>query len=192
MKKKLLIVLLVVIILAVILFFVFSSMSNNHDEVEQTISLVENQEELEKEFKSDGYTIDNPNIIVNPYEISPLTALIIFETESEVAPVVTIIGKDENTTFTHEFDANTVHYLPIYGLYAGRDNEIIIEYGDVEKRITITTEELPEDFILPTSVEADKESLENDLYFFSPSSGGYTSAYDVNGDVRWYLTINAL
>ena len=192
MKKKLLIVLLVVIILAVILFFVFSSMSNNHDEVEQTISLVENQEELEKEFKSDGYTIDNPNIIVNPYEISPLTALVIFETESEVAPVVTIIGKDENTTFTHEFDANTVHYLPIYGLYAGRDNEIIIEYGDVEKRITITTEELPEDFILPTSVEADKESLENDLYFFSPSSGGYTSAYDVNGDVRWYLTINAL
>ena len=192
MKKKLLIVLLAVIILAVILFFVFSSMSNNHDEVEQTISLVENQEELEKEFKSDGYTIDNPNIIVNPYEISPLTALIIFETESEVAPVVTIIGKDENTTFTHEFDANTVHYLPIYGLYAGRDNEIIIEYGDVEKRITITTEELPEDFILPTSVEADKESLENDLYFFSPSSGGYTSAYDVNGDVRWYLTINAL
>ena len=192
MKKKLLIVLLLVIILAVILFFVFSSMSNNHDEVEQTISLVENQEELEKEFKSDGYTIDNPNIIVNPYEISPLTALVIFETESEVAPVVTIIGKDENTTFTHEFDANTVHYLPIYGLYAGRDNEIIIEYGDVEKRITITTEELPEDFILPTSVEADKESLENDLYFFSPSSGGYTSAYDVNGDVRWYLTINAL
>ena len=192
MKKKLLIVLLAVIILAVILFFVFSSMSNNHDEVEQTISLVENQEELEKEFKSDGYTIDNPNIIVNPYEISPLTALVIFETESEVAPVVTIIGKDENTTFTHEFDANTVHYLPIYGLYAGRDNEIIIEYGDVEKRITITTEELPEDFILPTSVEADKESLENDLYFFSPSSGGYTSAYDVNGDVRWYLTINAL
>ena len=192
MKKKLLIVLLAVIILAVILFFVFSSMSNNHDEVEQTISLVENQEELEKEFKSDGYTIDNPNIIVNPYEISPLTALVIFETESEVTPVVTIIGKDENTTFTHEFDANTVHYLPIYGLYAGRDNEIIIEYGDVEKRITITTEELPEDFILPTSVEADKESLENDLYFFSPSSGGYTSAYDVNGDVRWYLTINAL
>ena len=192
MKKKLLIVLLAVIILAVILFFVFSSMSNNHDEVEQTISLVENQEELEKEFKSDGYTIDNPNIIVNPYEISPLTALVIFETESEVAPVVTIIGKDENTTFTREFDANTVHYLPIYGLYAGRDNEIIIEYGDVEKRITITTEELPEDFILPTSVEADKESLENDLYFFSPSSGGYTSAYDVNGDVRWYLTINAL
>ena len=192
MKKKILIVLLLVIILAIILFFVFSSMSNNHDKVEQTISLVENQEELEKDFESEGYTIDSPNIIVNPYEISPLTALVIFETESEVAPTITIVGADEHTTFTHEFDANTVHYLPIYGLYAGRDNEVIIEVDGVEKSITITTEELPDDFIVPTSVEADKESLGNDLYFFTPSSSGYTSAYDVNGYVRWYLTIDAL
>ena len=192
MKKKILIVLLLVIILAIILFFVFSSMSNNHDKVEQTISLVENQEELEKDFESEGYTIDSPNIIVNPYEISPLTALVIFETESEVAPTITIVGADEHTTFTHEFDANTVHYLPIYGLYAGRDNEVIIEVDGVEKSITITTEELPDDFIMPTSVDANKSELGNDLYFFTPSSSGYTSAYDVNGDVRWYLTINAL
>ena len=45
---------------------------------------------------------------------------------------------------------------------------------------------------MPTSVEADKENLSNDLYFFTPSSKGYTCAYDVNGDVRWYLSSNAL
>lgn len=191
-KKIILIALLIVFVLVCILLFVLHCLSNNSNEVKQTISLVEHQENLEKNLKSDGYTIDHPNIIVNPYEISPLTALIIFETESEVAPIVTIVGEDEHTTFTHEFEKNTIHYLPIYGLYAGRDNEVIIEVDGVEKSITITTEELPDDFIVPTSVEADKESLGNDLYFFTPSSSGYTSAYDVNGYVRWYLTIDAL
>ena len=191
-KKIILIALLVVIVLVVVLLFVLNSLATNNKEVEQTISLVDTQAELEKEFVSKGYTIDKPNIIVNPYEISPLTALVIFETEEEVAPTVTIIGKDEHTTFTHEFESNTVHYLPIYGLYAGEANEVIIEFGDTKKNITIETEALPDDFILPTSVKADKNSLGNELYFFSPSSSGYTSAYDINGDVRWYLTINAL
>ena len=191
-KKIILIALLVVIVLVVVLLFVLNSLATNNKEVEQTISLVDTQAELEKEFVSNGYTIDKPNIIVNPYEISPLTALVIFETEEEVAPTVTIVGKDEHTTFTHEFESNTVHYLPIYGLYAGEANEVIIEFGDTKKNITIETEALPDDFILPTSVKADKSSLGNELYFFSPSSSGYTSAYDINGDVRWYLTINAL
>ena len=191
-KKIILITLLIVIVLVVVSLFVLNSLSTNNEEVEQTISLVDTQVELEKEFVSEGYTIDNPNIIVNPYEISPLTALVIFETKEEVAPTITIVGKDDNTTFTHEFDRNTVHYLPIYGLYAGEANEVIIEFGDTEKTITIETEALPDDFVLSTSVEADKSELGNELYFFTPSSSGYTSAYDVNGDVRWYLTINAL
>lgn len=191
-KRIILIALLIVVVLVVVLLFVLNSLSNNSEEVEQTVSLVDTQVELEKNFESEGYTIDNPNIIVNPYEISPLTALVIFETEEEVAPTVTIVGEDDNTTFTHEFDRNTVHYLPIYGLYAGQENEVIIEFGDTEKILTIETEALPDDFVLPTSIEADKSEIGNELYFFTPSSSGYTSAYDVNGDVRWYLTINAL
>ena len=62
----------------------------------------------------------------------------------------------------------------------------------IEKTITIQTDPLPDDFILPTSVTAEKDSLNNVLYFFTPSSKGYTCAYDVNGDVRWYLTNYAL
>ena len=191
-KKTILIALLIVIVLVIALLFVLNYLSTNREEVEQTISLVEKQGDLEDDFTSDGYTIDNPKIIVNPYEISPLTALVIFETEEEVSPTVTVVGEDEHSTFTHTFDANTVHYLPIYGLYADTSNEVIISYGDVEKKVAIKTEALPDDFIMPTRVEAQKSKLNNELYFFSPSSSGYTCAYDVNGDVRWYLTINAL
>ena len=191
-KKIILIALLIVVVLVVVLLLVFNRLATNTSEVEQTISLVEKQGDLEDNFTSEGYTIDNPNIIVNPYEISPLTALVIFETDEEVSPTITVVGKDEHSTFTHTFDANTVHYLPIYGLYADTSNEVVISYGDVEKRLEIKTEALPDDFIMPTSVEAQKSMLDNELYFFTPSSSGYTCAYDVNGDVRWYLTINAL
>lgn len=191
-KKIILIALLIVVVLVVVLLLVFNRLATNTLEVEQTISLVEKQGDLEDNFTSEGYTIDNPNIIVNPYEISPLTALVIFETDEEVSPTITVVGKDEHSTFTHTFDANTVHYLPIYGLYADTSNEVVISYGDVEKRLEIKTEALPDDFIMPTSVEAQKSMLDNELYFFTPSSSGHTCAYDVNGDVRWYLTINAL
>lgn len=162
------------------------------EEVDRTVSLIENQIKQEKEFKVEGATIDEPNIYLNPYGISPLTALITFETESAVSPKVTIKGKDNLTTYSHTFESTTEHYLPIYGLYADTENEVTIEYEGVKKTITIKTEALPEDMILPTDVTADKSKLSNDLYFFTPSSSGYTVAYDVNGDVRWYLNIHAI
>lgn len=162
------------------------------EEVDRTVSLIENQIKQEKEFKVEGATIDEPNIYLNPYGISPLTALITFETESAVSPKVTIKGKDNLTTYSHTFESTTEHYLPIYGLYADTENEVTIEYEGVKKTITIKTEALPEDMILPNDVTADKSKLSNDLYFFTPSSNGYTVAYDVNGDVRWYLNIHAI
>ena len=162
------------------------------EEVDRTVSLIETQIKQEKEFKVEGATIDEPNIYLNPYGISPLTALITFETESAVSPKVTIKGKDSLTTYSHTFESKTEHYLPIYGLYADTENEVTIEYEGVKKTITIKTEALPEDMILPTDITADKSKLSNDLYFFTPSSSGYTVAYDVNGDVRWYLNIYAI
>ena len=100
MKKKRVVLIGLLIILVVGLIGCFSLMylSNNYEEVEQVVSLVEEQETLEKDFTSAGYTIENPNVILNPYQISPLTALVIFETEEEVAPRVTIVGKDEHST----------------------------------------------------------------------------------------------
>ena len=195
-KKMWVWIILVVVILAIILFILLNNNNQNVDEVAISESLITSQYNKEKDFKTDSYTVDNPNVILNPYGNSPLTALILFETNEEVSPTVTIVGKDENTTFTHTFNASQEHLLSIYGLYADYNNEVIIEYevdGEtISKTINIQTEELPDDFILPTRVEADKENLDNQLYFFTPSSSGYTCAYDVNGDVRWYLTNYAL
>lgn len=199
-RKKIVMVIglltILIILILVGLFIEYNDRNTNNKEVEIVSSMIEIQEEKEAKFNTKGYTIDNPNIIVNPYGNSPLTALILFETNTKVSPVITIKGKDELSTFTHTFNNSKKHYLSVYGLYADYENEVIIEYNEgdnkVSKTITIKTDKLPDNMILPTKIYADKSSLENDLYFYTPSSTGYTVAYDVNGDVRWYLTNYAL
>ncbi len=199
MKKKKRIIFLSIILIVLIFTFTYVNLeekNKNTKEVKVVSSLIEKQEKREKSFKIKGYTVENPNIILDPYQNSPLTALVLFETKNEVAPKVTIEGKDELSTFTHQFKKTKQHYLPIYGLYANKENKVKIEYTENGKKISqeikIKTKELPKNMVLPTSVTADKENLTNDLYFYTPSSDGYTAAYDVNGDVRWYLSNNAL
>lgn len=191
-KKKILLTIFIFIILLVISLIILNRLNTNTKLIETKKSLISLQNEYEKDFSTSNYTIENPNVILDPYKSSPLTALILFETNDNVAPKVTVKGKNKNTTLTHTFSKSKKHYLSIYGLYANYNNEVIIEYKNIKKTINIQTSKLPDDFILPTSVKADKNKLDNDFYFFTPSSKGYSCAYDVNGDVRWYLTNYAL
>ena len=198
-RNKKIITIIISIIVLIILGSIFYSYNNliGKNEIDLTVSLVTKQNEVEKTIKTNGYTIDNPKVLLDPYDASPLTALILFETEEEVSPKITIEGKDKLTTIETEFAKNTKHYLPIYGLYADYNNKVDISYTlsdgkKITKQVEIQTNKLPDDFILPTSVKKDSSKLTNDLYFFTPSSKGYTCAYDVNGDVRWYLSNNAI
>ena len=198
-KNKKIITIIISVIVLIILGSIFYSYNNlrGKNEIDLTASLVTKQNAIEKTIKTNGYTIDNPKVLLDPYNASPLTALILFETEEEVSPKVTIEGKDKLTTIETEFAKNTKHYLPIYGLYADYNNKVDISYTlsdgkKITKQVEIQTNKLPDDFVLPTSVKKDSSKLTNDLYFFTPSSKGYTCAYDVNGDVRWYLSNNAV
>lgn len=186
-------VVVVTLLIMVNVFLLYIDNKNvNTKKVKEVSSLIEQQEKLQSKFKIDGYTFENPNVILNPYGTSPLTALVLFKTEKMKEVKVTIEGKDENTTFTHSFSKAKEHYLPIYGLYADTQNKVIIEIGEEKKELTIKTDKLPDNMVLPESVNAVKDKLGNELYFYTPSSVGYTCAYDVNGDVRWYLTNYAL
>ena len=191
LKKIIMIILAIIIIASIIGLLILNNISTARGELKLTLSLRSEQQELEEGFTSEGYTLDNPNVIVDPYNNSPLTALVIFETAKKEKVKITIEGEDDLTTYTHEFDKEKVHYIPVYGLYAGKENTVVIECGNEKKELKIKTEELPDDFILPTSVKKEESKLTNDLYFFTPSSGGCTCAYDTNGDVRWYLTNTA-
>ena len=196
MKKIIKLLMLVLFIILYGIGYCLVHLDKNVEAISKTKSLITLQSEYEKDFKISGYTIENPNIILDPYHASPLTALVLFETEAKVPVTVTIFGKDSNTTYTHTFDSTTKHYLPIYGLYADQKNKVLIEYQEnnktIQKEITIQTEKLPNDLPLPTSVQQDRSKLGTELYFYTPSTKGYSVAYDVNGDVRWYLSNYAL
>lgn len=198
-RNKKIITIIISIIVLIILGSIFYSYNNlkGKNGIDLTASLVTKQNEIENTIKTNGYTIDNPKVLLDPYDASPLTALILFETEEEVSPKITVEGKDKLTTIETEFAKNTKHYLPIYGLYADYNNKVDISYTlsdgkKITKQVEIQTDKLPDNFVLPTSVKKDSSKLTNDLYFFTPSSKGYTCAYDVNGDVRWYLSNNAV
>lgn len=163
-------------------------MQSQRQPVEVMASLVDHQEALEQNLETAGANFDNPKIVLDPYGVSPLTAVVLFETEQMVAPEVTIVGKDELTSFSHTFESNKQHRLPIYGLYPDYANKVKIKIADITKEITIQTDPLPEDFAKVIDVQAQKEYLSSDLYFMTNSSvDSKTIAYDVNGDVRWYL-----
>lgn len=195
-KKKILIIVPIIILIILFVLIILNNKSTNKKLLKDTKSLVTLQSEYEKDFKTNGYKIENPNIIIDPYKSSPLTALILFETKNDVTPKVTVVGKDKNTTITHTFQNTKKHYLSIYGLYPDYENKVIIEYKEkgkqIKKEVTIKTDKLPDDFPLPTSVNSKKEELGTEFYFYTPSSKGYSCAYDMNGDVRWYLTHYAI
>jgi len=116
--------------------------------VNEEKDLISIQYDLEKEFLNETeYTFEEPKVILNPYDISPLTALIIFETKDLTTPTVTIQGKDKNTTITNTFKPAKKHILPIYGLYADYENKVTITINGESKTINIKTDKLSEDFL---------------------------------------------
>lgn len=52
------------------------------------------EEAMLKEFEAGNYTIENPLVKYNLYLVNPLSAVVCFNTEEEVAVTVTVKGKD--------------------------------------------------------------------------------------------------
>lgn len=184
-----LILLIIIACTCSILIYHFVDKVKPVKEVED-ILITQNKAELKFLADSAKYTAENPKIVLNPYGISPLSALIIFETKDLTTPTITVVGKDSSTSITNTFTPGKKHYLPVYGLYPDYENKVLLTVNGETISLTIQTEPLPKDFVLPSKVSNSKEETDQELYFFTPSSIGYTAAYDHLGDVRWYLTGN--
>ena len=178
-------ILLIIVTFAASIFIYEYVMENEPIETENDIFYLQNQSEVQY-LSNTNYTIDNPNVILNPYGNSPLSALVVFQTKDLTTSSITIKGKDGADDLKHTFTPTKVHILPIYGLYPGYDNKIIIEASGIKKEITIKTSPLPDDFSRVTDL-SNKDFETNEFYFTTPEEIGYTAAYDENGEVRWYL-----
>ncbi|MBR2840506.1 MAG: aryl-sulfate sulfotransferase [Bacilli bacterium] len=182
--KKLLFKYLFLIVLTFFISILIYNYIESFKPIENESDVLKIQEEKEKEFlKNTSYTIDNPNIILNPYGNSPLSALVVFETNDLTTPTITLKGKNGND-LVHTFTPSKLHILPIYGLYSDYENKVIIEASEKKKEITIKTDKLPTDF--PKISEVKKDDID-EFFFTSFKNSKYTAAYDSYGEVRWYL-----
>lgn len=178
-----------------ILFLIIGLSTKDSSMVSYSHTTFEKQVIIEQNIlNSNGITlsasIDNPFVIINPYQISPLTALVLFTTEEATTIKVTVKGKTEEADITYVTKLAINHLVPIYGLYPDHTNTIVLSIvGDAEseKIINIDTGVLPSDISLPKTIETSYEYFGNDLMIFNSPTGGPVG-YDYLGDVRWYLT----
>jgi len=133
-----------------------------------------------KQYMQDGkYTMETPKIVMNPYGLTPLTAIIIFQTEEDTTIDVQINGKYFTTV-----EESMVHSIPIYGMYAGKENSIkLTDASGKSKELSITTPAYDGDLL---KVEKTSEALEDSVYFVSPNFVE-NCIYDKEGNLLWYI-----
>ena len=129
---------ILVIILLVVVVFIFIMFNTNSQEVAKYFekepissitSIVNNQYDINKKLNTissdNNYTINNPYIELNPYKISPLSAVVIFNTNSEKEIELYINGKKET-----KMELSKKHVIPVYGLKEDFDNKIELKMDD--------------------------------------------------------------
>jgi arylsulfate sulfotransferase len=145
-------------------------------------------------FEAEKPNLENAHVLVNPYLINPLSALILFTTEEETAVTLTVHGKrNERENLTHSFPAATTHVIPVIGLYEGIENRVTVELANGESRtFAVTGDPLPEEVCRCRNISTSMDYFGNDFMFLTPAGKNLPTAYDYRGDIRWLLTVNTM
>lgn len=174
-------------------FSIFQSASTTNSEID----LIEEQEEMEKEWQQEymngSYSFDNPMVIEDPYGEAPLTALAKFHTEVPSRITVTVASREGAEDITHTYSSYTQeHEVPVLGLYPNSDNEVTIaaenHQGTIqEKVISIETDGTLESAHDRQIIESSPADMEPGLTFINTA---VTEPYGVDeqGDIRWYAS----
>ena len=148
------------------------------------------------EYEQGDYSKTDPYFILDPYNISPLSGLMMFDTTDPTTFKLVIKGKTMEADIEY-VSRNTIrHLLPVYSLYAGYINTVeLYEMLDdntevLVSTLSIETALLPEVIALPTVIETTYDYFGDNLMMVMPAINSLPAAYDFNGDVRWYLSEN--
>ena len=174
-----------------------ASAENLETTIPEEKTMVAASVEIDKQLAAEqenGYSWEEPMVIQNPYQVSPLSAVVLFDTPEEYAVRFTVKGKTEAADISGEVDAAVSHRVPIIGLYPAMENRVVLELldeaGEVvdSQEIKITTDALPAK--LTDAIEPVKTSGESayELTVVSGLSTTYPFAYDCMGDIRWYMS----
>lgn len=197
MKRNVMLILVIVIIFLVASGFLSlyfyketETVSNflvgdKHTAILEQVSKQESiNEKLDKISNEKKYTFNDAYVEVNPYDISPLSGIIIFNTSKEEEVNVYI-----NDVFATTMESNTKHIIPILGLKENFDNQIKLVMGENEKVYSMPTKASNLEY--PLTVNYRSEVLNNEeIYFTVASYSTYLSGWDSFGNLRFYLTVD--
>lgn len=176
MKKIFYIIPLIICIILILLFI------NTRDNfITPSSDLISRQEhineEIKKYIKDETYTIDNPKIINNPYEISPLTSLIIFRMQDKTK--LSVFLNDELVTTLTEKQ----FLIPIVNLIENYNNKIDLVTAEKKYTYFIKTEKINHESI-KSAGNYSKSIL---------ASGTKMKHFIMNskGELIWYLDIDS-
>ncbi|WP_343210329.1 aryl-sulfate sulfotransferase [Anaerolentibacter hominis] len=164
--------------------------------VEESIAVVHQKtdDQLQAMAESGDYTFEEPIVIQDPYQNSPLSAVVIFKTDKECRVRFTVPGDTPEDDVSGETVSGTVHRVPVIGLYPGRENKVLLELLDKDgktsdkKEVLIQTDPLPKAFDNIVRVEKKTAVSAYPLTEVSGQNTPYPFAYDSSGNVRWYLS----
>ncbi len=138
-------------------------------------------EKINNILRDSSCTFDNPCVVRDPFEIAPLTALVIFQTKDEEEVIVSI-----NDVEVTKMEKSKLHSIPIYGLQAGIENHITLNKNGDLKEITVDCQDVyPNN--LDVSVENPTVDISKDVYFMSSNGNLGTFSYDGKGNLVWLL-----
>ena len=148
------------------------------------------EKEMLEEFENGHFTIVNPLVKYNAYFINPLSAVVLFKTDEEVAVTVRVLGKTKGATIAHTFPKSKTHILPILGLYSDYENTIEIEaYRGHKTTLKINVPDIFDGKEVIEYMETTPQYLEDNIMIVSPAGEDLSTGFDFNGDPRWHLSI---
>lgn len=155
MKKVIIICIVFVVILLIAI--IGSILVSPKDKIEEKRDILETQKEVDNNYVCYGYTIDNPRIVINPFDNSLLSALIMFETDNAQKVSVYLYDNNNKYLLYEETEETRCHYLDVYNLVSG-DNKVVLETNGKEYTYNIKTEKI--------KVELPQVDVSNnDIYF---------------------------
>lgn len=163
-------------------------------ETDKAMKSYQIDQQIQQELENQEHTFENPLIILNPFGNSPLTAVVLFQTKESYAVRVTVQGDTDETDVSGEIASETVHRIPVVGLYPDKENKVTIELLDDQGNsvnqttVTIQTDPLPSSMDQIVKVEKSTKPSAYGLIEVSGFATPHPFAFDTQGHVRWYLS----
>lgn len=141
------------------------------------------------------YTIETK---LNPYRISPLTAILQIKAEKPCRASIKVLGE---TPIEQSFEIYADNLsIPVVGLYPNKTNNVVVnlkfEGGEIVDTVKIKTNQLPNGFPNIIINKLERTKMESGLHacdIHFANHGKFNSIpmiFDDQGKVRWYLNLS--